>query len=242
MPIKICLADDPLDVDAVLKLRHLVFSEEENLFSATHDKRVMERFDTFATTRNLIGVSDGDVIGSMRLTLDSSAGIPADEYYDFRRLLPSDARILNCGMYCVTKPFRGARIAIGLNLMAAYFGISNQVTHVVAPINPSIAKLVGRIGFKPVDCTLYDPAHGVAFLPMVLDIKELNDYFLTFAENNRLYNFIASYACLFFSEGEHVVRTGDDGDAAYVIIEGRVDVVIPENNQCIAQIGAGEVC
>ncbi|MDX1398112.1 MAG: GNAT family N-acyltransferase, partial [Oceanospirillum sp.] len=146
MPIKISLADEPQEIDAVLKLRHTVFSEEEELFSATSDLRVMDRFDTFSTSKNLIAVSDGAVIGSMRLTLDSEAGIPADEYYDFRRLLPEDARILNCGMYCVTKPFRGAKIAIGLNLMASYFGVSNDVTHVVAPINPVIAKLVGRIG------------------------------------------------------------------------------------------------
>jgi len=181
------------------------------------------------------------VIGSMRLTLDSDAGIPADEYYNFRRLLPEDARILNCGMYCVTKPFRGAKIAIGLNLMASYFGISHDVTHVVAPINPPIAKLVGRIGFKQVDEIQYDPAHGVAFLPMVLDTRELTDYFLTFAENNRLYNFIGSYECLFFTEGEYIVRAGETGDAAFVIIEGDADVVTPDNNQHIARIGPGEV-
>ena len=241
MPIKISLADEPQEIDAVLKLRHTVFSEEEELFSATSDHRVMDRYDTFSTSKNLIAVSDGAVIGSMRLTLDSEAGIPADEYYDFRRLLPEYARILNCGMYCVTKPFRGAKIAIGLNLMASYFGVSNDVTHVVAPINPVIAKLVGRIGFKPVDEIQYDPAHGVEFLPMVLDIRELTDYFLTFAENNRLYNFISSYECLFYAQGEHVVRSGEMGDAAFVIIEGHADVVTPDNDQHIARIGPGEV-
>lgn len=240
MPIKITLARSPAETDAVLKLRHKVFSEEEALFPAVADGRVLDRFDAFSTTSNLIAISNGEVIGGMRLTLDSSIGIPADEYYDFRQHLPKDAVVINSGMYCVTKPFRGARIAMGLMLMASYFAITRNVTHVVAPINPTIAKLIQRVGFKPLDGELFEPHLGLNFIPMLLDVRELNDFFYTFAENNRLYNFMESYECVFYDKGEYIVRAGDKGDSAFVIIEGEIEVRSP-NGDVLAIMGQGEV-
>lgn len=240
MSIKITLARDPAATDAVLKLRHKVFSDEESLFPPTPDGRVLDRFDAFSTTSNLVAISNGEVIGSMRLTLDSSMGIPADEYYDFRQYLPQDAVVMNCGMYCVTKPFRGARIAMGLMLMAAYFAITRQVTHVVAPINPPIAKLVQRVGFKALDEERFEPHLGLNFIPVLLDVRELNDFFYTFAENNRLYNFMESYECVFYDKNEYVVRAGEQGDSAFVIIEGEIEVKTPDG-QSLAIMGAGEV-
>lgn len=240
MSVKITLAREPATTDAILKLRHKVFSEEESLFPATADGRVLDRFDAFSTTYNLAAVSNGDVIGSMRLTLDSSMGIPADEYYDFRPYLPKDAVVMNCGMYCVTKPFRGARIAMGLMLMASYFAVTRKVTHVVAPINPPIAKLIQRVGFKPLDEELFEPHLGLSFIPMLLDVKELNDFFYTFAESNRLYNFMESYECIFYDKGEYVVRAGEQGDSAFVIIEGEIEVRTPDG-VLLAVMGRGEV-
>lgn len=241
MPVRITMARTPAETDAVLKLRHRVFSEEEGLFVPLPDKRVLDRFDAFSTTRNLIAVSENEVVGSLRVTLDSDMGIPADEYYDFRRFLPDDAIVMNCGMYCVTQPFRGARIALSLILMAAYFAVTRNVTHVVAPINPPIAKLVSRVGFRIIDDEQFDEHMGVNFIPVMLDVKELNDFFFRFAENNRLYNFMESYECIFYNNGEYVVREGEAGDSAFVIIEGEVEIRKKGIDQVLAVMGQGEV-
>lgn len=241
MPVKITMASTPAETDAVLKLRHKVFSEEEGLFKPLPDMRVLDRFDAFSTTKNLIAVSDQHVVGSMRITLDSDMGIPADEYYNFRRFLPDDATIMNCSMYCVTLPFRGARIAISLLLMASYYGLAHNVTHVVAPINPPIAKLVSRVGFEIIDELQYDEHMGVNFIPVILDVKKLNDLFYTFAENNRLYNFMESYECIFYNNGEYVVRAGEMGDSAFVIIEGEVEIREHNSDDVLAIMRQGEV-
>lgn len=241
MPIRITLAKDPSQTDAVLKLRHKVFGEEEGVFDVIPDGRVLDRFDAFSTTSNLVALNEGEVVGGMRMTLDSSMGIPADEYYDFRRFMPEDAIVMNCGMYCVTKPFRGARIALGLILMAAYYAVTHKVTHVVAPINPAIAKLLGRVGFKVLDDEQIDPHMGFPFIPVLLDMNHLNDFFYTFAENNRLYNFIESYECIFYNNGEYVVRAGELGDSAFVIIEGEIEVRAAGTDQVLATMGRGEV-
>ncbi|MBB1489054.1 N-acyl amino acid synthase FeeM domain-containing protein [Oceanospirillum sediminis] len=241
MPVKITMARTPAETDAVLKLRHQVFSEEEGLFDPLPDKRVLDRFDAFSTTRNLIAVSEGEVVGSLRVTMDSDAGIPADEYYDFRRFLPEDAAVMNCSLYCVTTPFRGARIALGLMLMAAYYAMTRNVTHVVAPINPAIAKLLKRVGFKMLDEEQFDEHMGVTFIPVMLVQKDINDFFSSFAENNRLYNFMDSYECIFYNKGEYVVREGDIGDSAFVLIDGEVEVRRKGSDEVLAVMGQGEV-
>lgn len=241
MPIKIILTKDPLQIDAIFKIRHSVFSEEIHAFASTADKRLFDRFDTYPDTHNLVVLTkNNEVVGGMRLTLDSAIGLPADEYYDFRRYLPKDSRVINAGMYCVTKEYRSSRIAMGLMLMASYFGISQGVTHVVAPVNPMIAKLLERVGFKALDKEITEP-NGLVILPMLLDTKELGDFFVKFIKNNNLHNFISSYECLFYQKGEEVIRTGDKADSAFVIVEGEIEVRAPNSGDLLANMGVGEV-
>ncbi len=241
MPIHITLAKLPEQIDAVFKIRHTVFSEEEGKFSPTHDGRMFDRFDAYPTSSNLIVLGDGEVVGSMRLTLDSEMGMPADEYYDFRAHLPPESRALNCGMYCVTKQYRSSRIAYGLMLMASYFAVSNNITHVVAPINPDIAKMLGRVGFKTLDEEFTEAHTGVNIVPVMLEVKHSTDYFINFAYRNQLQNFLGSYDCLFFREGEYVVRAGEHGTSAFVIIEGEVEVRLPGRDEPIDTMGEGEI-
>lgn len=240
MPIEIMLTSEPVQIDALLKMRHKVFSEEENKFPPTADGRLLDRFDAYPSTRNLVVLADGEVVGGLRLTLDSGVGLPADDYYDFRSHLPQDSRLLNAGMYCVTKPFRSPRIALGLILMASYYGISQDVTHVVAPVNPAIAKLLHRVGFEAIDDEVVEP-NGLVILPMVIDVKNLGDFFAKFVQNNQLHNFIHSYECYFYSKGEYVVHKGEQANSAFVIVDGAIDVIDPKSGEILASMGEGEV-
>ncbi len=240
MPIKITTARDASTIDDVLKLRHKVFSEEESFFSSTPDKRVIDRFDAFPSNHNLVVICDDHVIGSLRFTFDSDMGVPADEYFDFRSHLPEGATVAGCGMYCVTKPYRNAKMALSLILMASYLGISQGVSHVIAPVNPQIARMLKRVGFQALGDEMTDAHLGLRIVPMMLDVKNLTDFFFTFAQNNKLYNFLSSYECIIYQAGEYIVRTGEVGETAYVIIEGEVEVR-GEEAKLLATMGQGEV-
>jgi N-acyl-L-homoserine lactone synthetase len=241
MPVKITLTNDPVHIDSLLKLRHKVFSEEESLFNPTPDGRVIDRFDAYNTTSNLVVLEGSEVVGGLRLNTDSQIGLPADDYYNFRSHLPEKHTLLSCSMFCVTEPYRHHHIALSLMLMATYFGVSCNVTHVIAPINPPIAKLLTRIGFKTLtEETLKTPS-GLGFLPVILDVKNLTDFFYTFAENNRLYNFLKSYTCFFYKKGEYIIRAGELGYSAFVIIEGEAEVINPDTGEILAVVTQGEV-
>ncbi|MCW8830687.1 MAG: cyclic nucleotide-binding domain-containing protein [Gammaproteobacteria bacterium] len=239
MPIRICNADTPELLDGVYKVRHKVFSEEEGKFEATDDGRVIDRFDAYQTSHCMAVVNNEEVVGSMRITLDSPLGLPADEFFDFRSHLPADSKLFSCGMYCVQKDFRAPRIALGLIMMASYLSMSNGVSHVAAPINPAIAKLLKRVGFKQLGDEFKDPHFGLPVLPMLLDINDLNDHFINFVKQNDLYNFLHSYEYYTFSKDEHVIKSGEPGDMAYVIIEGEVE--IKNNSALLGSLKEGDI-
>lgn len=241
MALYITLASSPEEIDATFKIRHQVFCEEEGKFLPREDGRLYDRFDTYPTTHSLIVKSDGQLVGSMRMTLDSAVGVPADEYYDFRTHLPAGSTVLGCGMYCVTQPYRSTRLAYSLVQMACYFAVAHQVSHIVAPINPAIAKLVQRLGFQALGGEIVEPHTGLSIVPVLLDMTQTNDFFLKFAHKNRLQNFLGAYDCMFFEPGEVIIHAGEHGDTAYVIIEGEAEVFPPHQDEPVDSLVEGEV-
>ena len=241
MPINILIAKTPKLIDEVFKVRHKVFCEESDILKPNKDKRLIDRFDAIPTSQNLIVMVDDKVIGSLRMSLDSEVGLPADEYYDFRKSLPKDAKLLHCGMFCVLKEYRNPRVTMDLLLMATYFGKSNGVTHVLAPINPMIAKLLQRMGFKAIGKEFMEPLLGHVMLPLVLEVAVLNDFFINFVNKNKLQDFIGEYERSFYRKGEFIIHAGDEGLYAYLIVSGKALVKLPQSGEIIAELEEGEL-
>ena len=222
MPLKIKIADTPELLDEVFKIRYKVFTEEEGVFPENEEKRYVDRFDAYPTTYNLIVQANDVTAGSFRLTLDSPVGVPADEFFDFRKLLPEDSRIMGAGMLCITTEYRDPQFFTGLLMMASYFGVSHNVSHVIAPINPVIAKhLTRRVGFNIVGEEFLDAHFKTPMLPVMLDTRELKDYFMNFVHENEMFDFIRDYERWFFNEGDAIIKAGEKGKDAFVLIHGR---------------------
>lgn len=241
MPVKISLARTPDTTDAVFKLRHKVFVEQEQAMPTHPSGRLIDRYDAFPTTENLVAICEGEVIGALRLTLPNSLEDPTQRWYDFAQHVPDGANVMGCGMYVVDKPYRGLRVTFNMILMASYYGVSKGITHVVAPMNPEVAPLAKQIGFELLSDPIVDSVTGLTIIPVMLDARNLNDYFARFAEDNSLYNFLGSYECIAYTRGECVVRRGDRGDAAFVIIAGEVEIRQPDSDEVLATMGKGEV-
>lgn len=241
MPICMRLASTTEELDSVFRLRHKVFAEQENLLKPRADKRFYDRFDAFPSTVQMIAKHQGHTVGAFRFSLDDACGLPADEYFDFRPFVPHDAKLMHTGMFCIHHDYRGDKIAMGLILMAAYYAISNNVTHAVAPINPAIAPLLRRIGFKKVGEKFHDPHLDSEVLPLVLVISDLKDFFIDFIRQNQLHDFIMDYQRWFCKPGETIVKAGDDGKEAFIIIDGVAEVRLPGKTEVLATLDAGEM-
>lgn len=241
MPVNFCLASSTNEIDSVFKLRHLVFVEQGNILKENPEKRLYDRFDAFPSTVQMIAQQNGETIGAVRFSIDDVCGLPADGMFDYRPLLPYDAKVMHVGMFCVHQDFRGDKIAQGLILMASYYGISNSITHVVAPIHPPLAMLLRRIGFKKVGEVFYDNHIETDVIPLLLDVNELKDFFVDFVRANQLHDFIVDYQRWFYRAGETIVSAGDEGNEAFIIIEGEVEVNTPNEGRILATLGPGDL-
>ncbi len=243
MPISIKLAQDERHIEQVFRIRHQVFCEEEGLVQPNAAQIVLDRFDAFPASKLFVVLDEEDqVVGSVRVTMDNAVGLPADEYFDFRAFIPDASGFMSVSMFCVTKPYRNAMVASGLLLMCGYYALANDVDYICAPLNPSLGSLIRRIGAKPMARDLLTATHlNTGFMPYLLDMADMNETFVNFARQNIAHNMIQSYECMIFQKGEQIIRKGDIGDCAYVIVNGTAQVLHPTTSQPIADLGEGDV-
>jgi N-acyl-L-homoserine lactone synthetase len=247
MGIKIKIARDPKEIDGIFKARYKVFAEEEGKFPNRPDKRVFDHYDALPTTRNIVAVVGDKVVGGMRITENSKAGMPSEHYFDFSPYLDENAtHLASTSMFCLQRDFRAMRkIAFMILCMSCYWGIRRGITHVVAPINPAIAPLIQMVGFKPVSDIVKHPASGMDILPMVLDMKNMQDTFLEYAKNQHMDEWLESFDREFFKAGEKIINYGDDADCAYIVVEGELEVSVPQESTneelAITKMGRGEL-
>ena len=247
MSIQIKPARTSDELDQVLRVRHTVFAEEENYLPAKDDKRIYDRYDILPTNANIIAVDQGEVVGSCRFTQYSSAGFPADKQFDYSPHLPYlDERIITGSMLCVKKSHRGNKNIIkGLLWMGFYWGMHRGATHVLAPINPIVGAIFLRMGFKKIHDVVEDEKSGLPTLPMCLTLSEATDGFVKFVEKGQYIPYVENFTRGIYKEGEPIINLGDIGDAAYVVVDGKVRITCPDGETgeevLIRELGPGEI-
>lgn len=223
--LKIAVAKTPDQIDALLKLRYQVLVEEEGKFEPNASGRLVEKFDAFPTTTNLMATQDGQLVGSMRLTLGKQQYVPIEGSTDFNDLIPHEVKVLGCSMYCIKRGFRNMQVMLGLLLMASYLGLSSQVNHIIAPTDLKLVNRLKREGFNISDAETEATYTDLDISPLLLNIKQdLKDFFATFAEHNKIEGSIHAYDCAFYEPGEYIIRKGETGDCAFVLVDGEVAV------------------
>lgn len=247
MGIKIKLAKTPQEIDGIFKARYQVFCKEEGKFPERHDERVFDHFDALPTTCNIAAVVNEQVVGGMRITEDSNAGLPSSHYFDFSPYIPNEgAKIASTSMFCLQRDYRSMRkIAFMILCMSCYWGIRRGITHVVAPINPAIEPIIRMVGFKRVSDIVTHSASGMEILPMVLSIDNMQDKFLEFAKHQRMDDWLESFDREFFKAGERVITKGEHADCAYIVVDGKLQVSVPKSegsdDVVITEVSRGEL-
>jgi N-acyl-L-homoserine lactone synthetase len=206
-------------------------------------------FDTIPTTVNIIAIVDNTVIGCLRMTEWSEVGLPADHYFDFKPLLPDNVeKLASVSMFCLHSDYRSnMQLAYMLISMGCYWGISRNITHIITPINPDIASLIMRIGFKPLCENVVSNVGDLEIIPMMLQVNEIRDSTLRYVKRMKLEQFIDIFEREFFEEGDQIITLGETGDTAYVVVEGKVKVSVPrdisgeQSEIAVKELGRGEM-
>ena len=161
-------ARNAAEVDAVLRGRHRVYSEEFDYFHRTSDGRIYDRFDTYpGTTVHLLAEIDGCVVGGVRYCLhDPEVGLPVEEFFDFAPHVRKDDRLACGGMMFVTRAAAGGGVATRLIRSGETCAAGWSASVMLGTVNPAITGLFGRLGYVPVGCSDRH-AKGLPFVPVV---------------------------------------------------------------------------
>lgn len=251
MTIRIKLAQTTAELDDLFRTRHRVFVEEMRYMPGTHDGRILDRFDAFPTTANVVALFDGRVVGGLRLVEPSEAGAPADEYFDFRPYLPPGATRVGSGSMLLLDPeYRNTpRLTFAMLGMGYYWAVSRNLTHLTGAAAPEAEELFTGAGYKPVAPRFFHEPTHLHVTPVILDVSELNDRFLSFINQHQAQYFLDSFERQFHQPGEKIISMGEEGHAAYIVVGGRVAVTVDAAGQdggdgearVVAELGPGEI-
>ena len=227
MGVRIKIAATTEELDELFEVRHRVFVREKRYFTPIADGRLLDRFDAFPTTANIVALYEGHVIGGVRIVEPSGRGVPADEFFDFRPYLPEGAIAGSGSMLVMDEEFRKVpRVTFAMLGMMYYWALCKGMTHITGVAAPEAVKLFLGSGYKPVAPTVVHGPSQLPALPVVLNIVELNDRFSAFVDKHQFRHFLQSFERQFHQKGEYIIRSGEAGTSAYVIIEGRVGVSV----------------
>ena len=59
---------------------------------------------------------------------------------------------------------------------------------------------------------------------MVLDLNQVEDHFKEMAKFQGFYGSLRTFEREFYREGEQILRCGEEGESAYVVVDGRVSI------------------
>lgn len=186
--VAICIkyAEATDEIDSIFRTRHKVYVTEEGYMAAQPDGRIYDRFDTYPTTINIIAMDDGRVVGGVRFCAPSSAGVPADDFFDFANYLPEGARSGGGSMLCVERAYRRVpELAFSLMGMGLRWARQRGLSWISGAANPDVQKFLLWFGFQPVAPAKYDPHKQLQFVPVVLSMDALNTKTLAFLEQQR---------------------------------------------------------
>jgi N-acyl-L-homoserine lactone synthetase len=181
MGLRIKLAETTEEHDGLFRTRHEIFVDEMGYSKPTADGRLIDRFDAFPTTANVIALDGDVVVGGVRFMLIPAMGGPADPYFDFSPYLPASAHVGSGSMLLMKKRFRAVRGATFAMLAMGYqWAINQGITHVVGLAAPDAEPLFFSMGYRPVAERIPFEGAGGTALPVVLDVSRLADPFLEF--------------------------------------------------------------
>lgn len=247
MSVKIKLAETAKELDACYRLRHKVFVEGDAKYAPQPNRRLLDCFDAYGTSRLFIAYEEQDVVGTLRVSFDDPAvGFPADEYFDFRSHLSKAGNFASISQLAVDPSSRGhLRVLNGLMMLLYYWVHMNHISHVVVPFNPALTKVMQRIGFQKIGEVVKSDHYDLDIQPMILNLEDIRSSFIDFVARQDIVHFMEPYFREYFSAGETVISQGEIGDCAYFIINGSAEVTVdkPNHSNCgsVAQLGKGDI-
>ncbi len=154
MDISIRVASTELELNEVFNLRYKIFCEENArivLQDTALPNMVVDQYDTYKSSKNIIAYEKSKPIGVVRINFDSAAGLPAEASFDLtmirRRNTEQQKSLGSVSMLAIVPEKRNSKL---LHLMfdrVSYELQSAGVETIVANISNDTYSIYKRMGF-----------------------------------------------------------------------------------------------
>lgn len=259
MAIRVKEAQTAKELADVYKLRYQVYVKGEGYFKDHPGDQIVDQFDTLPEAINVIAYKDSTPIGTIRINKDSETGLPCDELFDFseyrskERAKASAAGLpeplfCSAGMLAIEENWRNRR-----DLFQALFRMALDVagqwgsTYILLTVNIKSSSIYKRLGFEAISEQIWSDDIGEYIVAMVSPFKPVYDWaFGPFSDKKELLDSFAGCFQVYLADaGEHICVEGEEGQEAFLISKGFVNVTRTdkETNQTLhlATLGEGEM-
>ncbi len=219
------LAKTSSDLEKVFRLRHRVFVEEEGRLPDAGGM-IHDLWDGLDEGINVLAEEDGVAVGAIRFVMDGPFGLPATHHFDFGPLLETlEGGIVSVGWFCSTLEHRQhPGMVMGLIKGGVREARKRGGRHVIAPLHPGLFPLLQRIGATAVAPEFVDPALGVPVLPIHVDMDHFSPGVRETMDDPLEIILDESGERRIYRAGEEIVRQGEPGTEAFIVMRGSVRV------------------
>ncbi len=182
MAIEVRVAQTDKELKDVYKLRYRVYVQSEGYFKKACHDLITDKFDTVEGVGNVVAYHEGEAIGTMRANIDSEAGLPAEQIFDFsecRKTLadgyPITVRFGGAGMLAIDEKWRNRRDVFKALISACCaFGAIHGATHILATVNKKSLSIYRKLGYQILDDAIWVEEIGEYVLPVSVELAKLN--------------------------------------------------------------------
>ena len=138
---------------------------------------------------------------------------------------PQKTILGSAGMLAVRMKWRRRRDVIrAMYKVAAGVCITSGATHIVAVVNHTTERMYHRLGFKSISGPIWSEEIGNYIVAIAASTPDFYNWAFGDFRDSPLEPFKDSFERIFVRAGAHVFEQGEDGECAYIIAEGSVDI------------------
>lgn len=226
------------ELDQVYWLRHEVYVIEDGKFGGQPlpQERISDRFDALPQVANLIAYEHGEPVGTLRINLDTGAGLPPEDHCDFSELRNNppqhtdSPRFASGSMLAVREDWRRRRDVIqALFKTAAGVLLRWGASHILASVNHETVSIYHKFGFEATDEPRWIESIGNYVVPMAATYDTIFQWAFGGLLKGDLDRFwLDTFADCFerqlLKNGEKLFCEGDEANHSYIIDSGWIAI------------------
>lgn len=234
MPTILRLAKTTGELNDVLETRARALKESGRTLGSLSQftGRVIDHFDTYPTTLNLIGYNSGKPMACLRAVEFDPKEELLNLAFDFRETA-SQLKGTCYGLDMLAIPGgipSSAAVQRQIFKMALSLLAHQNIAWTFFCCPRSLLPLATELGFKPVKDPFYSEILGQEIVPVLIEVAPFFLKLIQEIADKEIIRFQEVFYYTIFEPGEVLVAEGERGSTAYLIEEGEVEVLIHKND------------